>query len=90
MVQVKFQKPPELDSGPVWCAKYDSLEALVRSLEDYISKPLSEWMPQYGDDFHMLSTVAAPSLIDAFKAGTIDLPKGAEFKLKDDGFWSTL
>ncbi len=92
-VTVEFNAHGYEEGGAVFTATFGSLDEVIRALEQYLGRPVAEWVNfSRGGEYpepapYQDLDEGQKRLVDAIATNRVRLPAG-EFTLRDDGFWS--
>lgn len=82
------------DGGIDYYFQYSDLDAIIKSLEAFLGKPISEWInvnkDGYYPDLIKDEDNKKPSFAEDFLTDSIDLPQGFESKYLSEGYWKDL
>ncbi|MHB8876879.1 MAG: hypothetical protein ACYC8T_24545 [Myxococcaceae bacterium] len=90
VVAVEFDSYGSDEGGAYFVGTFDSLGTAVASIEQYLGRPLREWKadPEYPEATQLVGAKEdGKRLAAAIQSGTLPLPSGGEFRLKDS-YWS--
>jgi hypothetical protein len=91
---IEFEQYGFDEGGAYFFGGYSDYASLVRSLEEYLQRPLREWLPLAPKDYPPKPDGAAADtrtgsarLESAIASGAVPLPARTDFELRGSSYW---